>query len=181
MDDRRAKESPKAHEFRYLIRASVVFLVSRIIISQLVIVAISLAITMPLILFKEEIDNVIHVLALYPLVMILIQGIDATIIVVIILDWVNTIYIIRPKEIIIQKGIWKIREHVYATDHIEEVTVDQSMWGRIFNYGKVKVYNPALHEDVYLDNIPNPNVYARVIRQSEKKEEVKFYPKREFM
>ena len=85
-----------------------------------------------------------------------------------------------PYEIIEENGIIRIVETAFSTERIETVKVSQNLWGRIFNYGTLIVYNPVLKADLTLFNIPAPYKYAEIIESREAKETVRFFPKREY-
>lgn len=160
--------------YSYPIRMSGVITLFRIITTQLFIGFISLLITLPLVAFKETIAIYIPIIVLYALITLVLQFFNMLAIVLIFLRWLNTVYIIRPDEIVVQKGILHIRENIYPTKRIEEVVVDQGLWGRIFNYGSVNIYSPTYKDELVLQDISQPHTYADVIRRSESKETVLF-------
>lgn len=160
--------------YSYPLRMSGVIVVFRIIGAQLIIGALSLLITLPLVAFKETIDVYIPILTLYALLTLVLQFFNMLSLVVIFLSWLNTVYIIHPEEIILQKGILHIKENIYPTKRIEEVIVDQGIWGRIFNYGSVTIHSPTYKDELVLQDISQPHTYAEVIRSSESKENVLF-------
>ncbi len=168
------RDSNKKIPYSYPIRMSTAIVIVRIIGTQFFISVLTLFITLPLVAFKETIDQYIPIIMLYSFLMLCFQMLNMIVIVLIFLRWMRTIYITRENEIIEQKGIWNIKENIYATQRVEEVEVDQSLWGRLWNYGTVKVSNPLLQKDLYLIDIPQPHLYADVIRQSRSKEEIQF-------
>ncbi len=162
--------------YSYPIRSSTAIVIARIVTVQVLIGVISLLVSLPLIVFSSFINQYLPSLILYALITIVLQMINMFIIVTIFLRWINTIYIVRQNEIITQSGIWNIQEHKYTTEHAQRVSVEQSIWGRIFNFGTVKIYNPVLGEHVDLCDIPQPHLYANVIKRFENKEHVQFLP-----
>lgn len=173
-------EKTDSMRYSYPIHTSSVIVVFRIIGIQLFVGFLSLLLTLPLIAFKEVITPYIPIIILYAFLSIGIQTINMILLVITFLQWIRMVYIIRPNEIIEQKGIWHIRENIYSTDKIEAVSVDQSIWGRIFNYGTIRIVNPVLNEDLFLEDISDPFTYADVIRQSKSKETIRFIPKPAF-
>lgn len=171
------EKSVESMPYSYPIHTSTAVVVFRIIGIQLFVGFLSLLLTLPLVAFKEMITPYIPIIMLYAFLSIGIQTLNMILLVLTFLEWIRMIYIIRPNEIIEQKGIWHIKENVYSTDKIEGVTVDQGIIGRIFNYGTIKIVNPVLGEDLYLVDIPDPFTYADVIRQSKSKETIRFLPK----
>jgi uncharacterized membrane protein YdbT with pleckstrin-like domain len=121
--------------YSYPIRTSTAIVISRIITTQLFLAAISLLITLPIIAFTPEISNYLPILMLYAFITLGLQTINMVVIVTIFLSWINTIYIIRQNEIITQSGIWNVQEHHFATEHTQRITLKQSLWGKLFNFG----------------------------------------------
>jgi len=83
-----------------------------------------------------------------------------------VLRWVTTHYTIGKGEIRYKTGILAKNEKIYSCTLTQEVIYTQSFWGRIFNYGTIEVYNPAIKETIYMDSIPDPNKYVDVIKQN---------------
>jgi uncharacterized membrane protein YdbT with pleckstrin-like domain len=80
------------------------------------------------------------------------------------LFWSSSYYVITPKYVTVKRGVFYTYEKVYNIEKTESVTFTQGFWGKIFNYGTVKVFNPALREDVFIRNIPSPDKFAELIR-----------------
>lgn len=164
--------------FSYPLRTSLILLLIQLSALQLILGSASLLSRYPLIAIADTIEPVMSAGFLYAVLTIGFQFINLIFVIWMVLTWAQTTFIIRPKEIVIHRGIWRITENAYSTERIEEVDVDQSFWGRLFNYGTLRVYNPMLKVDLLLSNIPDPHTYAQVIKRSQSKEIVRFYPKR---
>jgi hypothetical protein len=48
---------------------------------------------------------------------------------------------------------------------MQTVYMTQSLLGRIFNYGNVRLFNPMSKEELLLEQITDPNLYAESLRQ----------------
>ena len=107
-----------------------------------------------------------------------LQTLDGALLIILILQWSHTTYVITPDEIIMHQGILHARKTTYKTDKIESINVEQSLFGRLFNYGTIKFYSPALTENIYLMNISDPLHYSEVIEKSKGKEGVSYLPRR---
>ncbi len=83
----------------------------------------------------------------------------------IIVSWLNEYYEITPKEIIHRKGLLIKKEERHLLKHIGEVTVEQGIFGRIFNFGTLKLYNWANEKNVYLYLIHNPLKYEHILEE----------------
>lgn len=81
------------------------------------------------------------------------------------ISWVVTRYELREGEIRFRYGILFTEEKIYIIKYAQEVVCDQSLFGRIFNYGTIQIYNPVLKETVYLDSVPDPHKYVEIIKE----------------
>ena len=80
------------------------------------------------------------------------------------LSWITTRYELRGPEIRFKYGILFTEEKIYLVKYSQEVVCDQSLLGRIFNYGTIQIYNPVLKETIYIDAIPDPKRYTEMIK-----------------
>jgi uncharacterized membrane protein YdbT with pleckstrin-like domain len=94
---------------------------------------------------------------------IAIQTADAIILASLVLQWASTRYVITPEEIIIERGILHIQRRIYAVDDIKYIEVEQSLLGKLLNYGTVLFRNPTLEMEISLTNTPDPHRYARLV------------------
>jgi hypothetical protein len=83
----------------------------------------------------------------------------------IIFEWLEEYYEIYPREVIHKKGIIFKNEQRYILKHIGSVTLLQGIWGRIFNFGTIKLYDWLLGKDTYLYLIHNPIKYHAVLKE----------------
>jgi uncharacterized membrane protein YdbT with pleckstrin-like domain len=87
------------------------------------------------------------------------------------LTWKQTYYVIRPNEIIIRGGIFEIKEKNFQLNQLETASVVQSLFGRIMDYGTIRLYTPLLEEKVMLFQIPTPNKYKDMVVQFSKQQQ----------
>lgn len=80
-------------------------------------------------------------------------------------DWVNKSYEIRSQSIVEKRGIIFRREETYACSNIEEIILKQGILGRIFDFGSLRLYDPALQQSIYLTNIRDPHHYQTILRK----------------
>lgn len=94
----------------------------------------------------------------------------------VVLQWVNEYYRITPKEIIHKKGFIFKKEEKCKIYHVAEISLEQGLLGRIFNYGTIKAINWATDKTVYLYLIHNPvrykNVLHRLIPEADEEKKV---------
>lgn len=160
------------HGYSYYVRQSIVVLITRLLFLGLI---AAFAHSLTLAPFVSNLENsFLTALGLTWAVQLVISAVSLFIV----LQWIKTTYVIRPQAITEHRGIITVTEKDYSTERIESVIVQQSIWGKIFNYGTIVVFNPVLKEDLQLIDIPHPFLYARVIGERQSKESVRFFPKR---
>lgn len=79
-------------------------------------------------------------------------------------------------------GIISKKEEKFACHFIESTTLKQSFFGKLFNYGNLVLYDPALKTEIHLNNIPNPKRQSAIIEKMlshENKQEIPFVAKPE--
>ncbi len=77
--------------------------------------------------------------------------------------WINEYYEILPGEIIHWRGIIARHKEVYSCKEVKSMQVDQTFLGRIFRYGTIVCFSPALNQRIILGNIGSPNRYQKII------------------
>lgn len=96
---------------------------------------------------------------------ILLAVIKLSFTIFIIISWLNEYYEITPKEVVYRKGLLIKKEERHLLKHIGEVTIEQGVFGRIFNFGTLKLYNWASERNVYLYLIHNPLKYEHILEE----------------
>ena len=83
----------------------------------------------------------------------------------VVLKWLFEYYEITPDNIIHKSGIFFRKKEQYDLNLVREMTVQDSFWGEIFNFGTITLYDIRLNKylDMYL--IHNPQRYANVLKQ----------------
>ena len=87
---------------------------------------------------------------------IFLSIIELILITTIVLKWVNEEYEIRDDTIVHRKGVFSRTEENYSLRNLGNATISQSLLGRLFNFGTVKVYSPLLKQEYYISNVHNP-------------------------
>lgn len=70
--------------------------------------------------------------------------------------WRNEYYKVEKKGIVHRKGVLYRRERSYSCSNVESITLRQDLIGKIFRYGTIVLYDPALKKKIYLRNITRP-------------------------
>lgn len=92
---------------------------------------------------------------------VLLKAINIILVGNILLSWFFTWYTIKPREYILHKGILRREAITFEFDHLDKISIEQGVLGRIFNYGSISIYNHDLRKNVYIHDIPNPKIYAQ--------------------
>lgn len=78
-------------------------------------------------------------------------------------QWVDHRYLITSQKIVQMSGVIFQREKICAVRNIESVTLSQSIFQKLFQYGTVKLYAPTHDKVIFLKGIPHPERYAAYI------------------
>lgn len=105
-----------------------------------------------------------NLMPLYFVIFVILSAIKFFLMLTIGIKWISNHYEINKREIRHCHGILSKKEEIYLCDFAQEVEYSQTLFGRIFNYGTVDIFNPAVKETIVLDSIPNPAKYAEIIK-----------------
>lgn len=83
----------------------------------------------------------------------------------VILQWLNEYYEISPEMVIHRKGILFRHEEKYPIKHVRILDVNQSLFGRMLNYGTITLQDPYKIEKISLYQIHNPVRYAAILEE----------------
>ncbi len=83
----------------------------------------------------------------------------------VILQWLNNYYILTSTEVRYMTGILSKREENYSLKNIQSVSFEQGLIGRIFNYGNVKMFSPALQKELFLTEVSNPKQIVENVKR----------------
>lgn len=81
----------------------------------------------------------------------------------VIVTWLEEYYELTPTEVIHKKGFLFRQEERYTLDHIGSITIEQGLFGRIFNFGSLKLFDWALEENIYIYLIHSPRKYHNIL------------------
>jgi uncharacterized membrane protein YdbT with pleckstrin-like domain len=82
--------------------------------------------------------------------------------------WANELYYLNGGHIICREGLFTMREKIYECKNIRSISVYQSLLGRLFNYGNLKVQITAsggYNEEFHILNVSDPKRYEFVLGQ----------------
>lgn len=150
----------------YVVRKSMFFPITSILIWQVVILFLMLSIR-PIVEFINQAFSQSWSLEDIRVWWILIlQLINIGIIFYFVLGWLYTFYIVRPHEVIFRKGLLLEERLDYRFDNILKVDVKQNFLGKMFDFGTIKVFTTGIKEDAVFYDVPQPHKYANAIAKS---------------
>ena len=82
----------------------------------------------------------------------------------IILQWLDEYYEIKPTKFTHRTGSIFKKELSYTYTHIMSIDLEQSFWGRLFNYGTIHMYDRYINKHLYLYLIHNPKRYYNILK-----------------
>ncbi len=146
------------------IRQSIFFLHLRLVLLE-GLAAIGLILFLSLVFspeVKETIGDGVIVFNVPFFLLIVLAKILVTIYVIV--SWLNRYYEINPTEITDKKGLIFVNEKRFLLEHIGAIDVEQGIFGRIFNFGTLKLFNWATEKEEFLYQIHNPLKYYAVLK-----------------
>ncbi len=158
--------------YNYPIRSSTIVTAIRIGFIVLFGILLSLISYIPLMLLETVFSPEFSITFISILIQIIILVFVSFGIISLLTKWAGTSYVIKDNEIIVQQGLFNIKQKIYPLSSHEEVKIYKSFLGKIFDYGTLSIYQPMLQKYITLDNIQDPDLFAEVIRQNKSKESI---------
>lgn len=153
------------HVSHVTIRQSISFLLLRLVVLEVVAI---LGLVLSLVFFfNPEIqdrlgDMILFVNIPYFVFTVLLK---TFIMLFVIVQWLNEYYEINPKYVVHKRGYFFKKEERYTLAHLGKVRIEQSILGKFFNYGNVRIFNWALEKEVTLYLIHNPMKAVRILQE----------------
>ncbi len=88
-------------------------------------------------------------------------------VIMVVLSWISRVYFLTDKQLISRDGIINIKEKIYDLKIIRSVTVDQGLFGKLFNYGDITITTSAsggYNDEISLISISQPEKYREVLK-----------------
>lgn len=79
-------------------------------------------------------------------------------------QWLEEYYEITPTEIVHHNGFIFKKEERHKLIHMKSLSLEQGTFGKIFNYGTIRLNNWSLDKDIFLYLIHNPIKYHRILK-----------------
>ncbi len=139
---------------KIILRESAVLIIIRVIFTELLFGFIMILLFI-LYSYINSNFNINGYPILYFTVLIIAFLINIGMVSLIVLKWVSEFTEISKAGVIKHRGIILKKQQKYACSFIEGIKSSQSLFGALFNYGTIELYDPTLKEEIYLSNIPN--------------------------
>ncbi len=145
------------------IRQSIFFLHLRLVTIE-ILAAFGLILFLTLV-FSPEVSQRLgeNILVFNIPIFITMLAIKSFLTIFVIVSWLNQYYEIKPKEIVLKKGLIFKQEERFMLMHIGSVELDQGIFGRMFNFGTLKLFNWTSEKYEYLYLIHNPFKYQKIL------------------
>ena len=95
---------------------------------------------------------------------IVISGLKLTLFIYIIYQWLTEYYEITPEKIIHKRGLIFQRMDIYYFKHISAISYQQSLFGRLLNFGSITLHDWELEKNITLYLIHNPKKYYKLLK-----------------
>lgn len=148
-----------------LLRGSIFVIVSRIILIVVLFSTLRLFIRIPFVMFEINSETILQMFSVNTIIALISVLVEIALVLFVTLTWVHEHYEIMPGQIIRRRGVLVVKENVFTFDRIQTIDIFQGLMGKIFNFGSLTIYNPALDRKIILYNIDNPVRYKDVIEQ----------------
>ncbi|HRN95846.1 MAG TPA: PH domain-containing protein [Candidatus Levybacteria bacterium] len=148
------------------IRQSISFLLLKLIVIEVIAVAGVIFLYM-MVISASAVDDFLALTVPNPLTIwtfLLITLVKMSVVIFVIIQWLNEYYEITPKEVIHKSGLIYKKEDRHTLNHLGSIEIQQGIFGRIFNYGTLRLFNWALERNVELYLIHNPMKYHKILQ-----------------
>lgn len=155
----------KNFDFYYEVRQTIFNVFERLLVIEFLFLLFSIATVFLENYFLETQTNIseedrLTILAISSIVLFVV---DIAIVIYLFAKWATFYYIIMPKRIVYRTGFFTSDEKSYSLESIQKVELKQNLWGRIFNFGTLVIYNPVLQYDIVLSDISSPRRYLEIL------------------
>lgn len=145
------------------LRESITLIIIRFIFTEVIFVVLFFLLSI-LFSYLNSMTNNIDLSVLYLALLTSGLMLNICVIILIALRWNSEYTKISSEGVIKHSGILHRKEQSYACNFVEGAKLYQSLFGLLFNYGTIELYDPALKEQVYLLNISNPKMNSKRIQ-----------------
>ncbi len=101
---------------------------------------------------------------LFPLYILLVL-LKTALTIYLILQWLNSYYEITSTHIYHRRGVIFKKEEQYRLVEVTLIETQQSLWGKIFNYGSIALYRRVRSKIMDLNYLHNPLRYSKILSE----------------
>jgi len=142
-----------------------VILVAYLIVLELIFLFINLLIRFPLSFFVASV-NANTLFTLGNTLYIGLTLVKIFFMLLIVTQWLENYYEIRPGKIIYKSGFFKRQEREFDCPDIAKITLSEDFWGRFLHFGTITIYAKINNDSFTLSNIPNPHRNLKLIQKA---------------
>jgi len=162
----RVSETNSPQNIKIVLRKSVFYLILSFIAIELIFDSVYLFVKFPPVIFKFPLNLQTKLIPLYFLLFVILNATKLFLMLTLAIKWISSTYEIRTHEIRHKYGILNKKEKIFLCDLAQEVSLSQNLFGKIFNFGTIEIFNPAIKEVIILEGIPNPEKYAEIVKKN---------------
>lgn len=85
---------------------------------------------------------------------------------ILIINWYKNYYILDKGSIIYNHGLFFTKQEIYMITEIKLISFNQTFWGKMLQYGNIKIQYSEKKEDLILDNLEYPEQIIKTITTS---------------
>ncbi|MBI2028577.1 MAG: response regulator [Candidatus Levybacteria bacterium] len=147
------------------LRESTALIAIRIIVSEIIFV-VSFALIVGLISLLGSYIGITGAFSLYLVALVMLLVFNIVIIFFIVARWHFEYTEVSKEGVVRHSGIiFSKKKEKYECNFVEAISFEQSFFGKLFNYGTIELYDPALKEKIYLLNVSNPKKYTELVEK----------------
>lgn len=150
--------------YSYTIRKTPMLLVARIMMIEIIVMIVHYFLRLLIYAIARQL-NVQATVPILTLELVGVQILNVVLLVMGVASWLNELYILHPKELVVKRGVLSSQATTYEFANLQSMTIAQTIWGKLFNYGNIRLYNPVLREEVIMSHISSPQQYGAIIQQ----------------
>lgn len=143
-----------------------VILALRLVVLEIIFLGIGVGLRLPLVFFTFSLDVTVTLNLISTVVNIGLILVKILFMTMIITQWLENHYEVKPGKIIYKSGFFSRTEREFNCAQITKVNLTQGAIGRLFNFGTINLYRPNTNEWFSLTNIPNPHRNLRLIQKT---------------
>jgi uncharacterized membrane protein YdbT with pleckstrin-like domain len=96
---------------------------------------------------------------------ILLTLIESFFTIFVVVQWINEYYEISPYEVTHKRGIFFKKQDRYSLQNIKQVTLHQTFFGKMFNYGTINLFDWRLDKCATLFAVHHPVKYLNIFEE----------------